>query len=114
MGIDLKQAIGVRVKAARNAHDLSQSELAERIDRTKETISNIERALSAPNIETLERLSGVLDVPMVEFFEGYDRPNTNKKRLELEMDIRELLKQLSVSELKIAKKQISALLSTTD
>jgi len=109
MGIDLKQVIGARLKAARNSHGLSQSELAEKIDRTKETISNIERARSAPTIDTLERLSKILDVPMKEFFEGYDSPNINKKRMELEMEIRESLKELSVNELKIAKKQILAL-----
>jgi len=109
MGIYLKQVIGVRLKAARNSHGLSQSELAEKIDRTKETISNIERARSAPTIDTLERLSKILGVPMQEFFEGYDRLNINKKRMELEMEIRESLKELSVNELKIAKKQILAL-----
>ncbi|MBL1274497.1 MAG: helix-turn-helix transcriptional regulator [Ectothiorhodospiraceae bacterium] len=114
MGINLKQAIGVRLKAARNFHGLSQSELAEKIDRTKETISNIERARSAPTIETLGRLSNILGVPMKEFFEGYDRSNINKKRMELEMEIRESLKELSVNELKIAKKQILALTHRDD
>ena len=111
MGIDVKELIGARVKTARNAHGYSQSELAEKIDRTKETISNTERALSAPTIETLERLSNVLGVPMVEFFEGYDGINRDKKRMVLEMEIRELLKLLNVNSLKIAKKQISALAS---
>ena len=114
MSIDLKQAIGARVKIARNARGFSQSNLAEKIDRTKETISNIERAQSAPTIETLERLSNVLGVPMKEFFEGYDSPSTNKKHLELEMEIRESLQALTINELKIAKKQILALTNHDD
>ena len=109
MAMKLKESIGLRVKAARNAKNLSQIRLAEKINRTTETVSNIERAITAPNIETLERLSKVLNVPMLEFFEGYDRANASAKRMELELEIRELLKQLSVGELKIAKKQISAL-----
>jgi len=114
MSIDLKQVIGERVKAARNFHGLSQSELAEKIDRTKETISNIERARSAPTIETLERLSNILAVPMMEFFEGYEQLNSNIKRMKLEMEIRESLKGLSVNELKIAKNQILALMYRDD
>ena len=109
MSISIKQAIGTRVKTARNFHGFSQSVLAEKIGRTKETISNLERALTAPTIDTLERLSSVLGVPMKEFFEGYDIPGTNKKRMELEMEIRESLKELSDKELNIAKKQILAL-----
>lgn len=109
MSIELKQIIGMRVKAARHAKNISQSVLAEEIDRTKETVSNIERGLSAPTIETLERLSNALDVPLSEFFEGAERSTSNKRRMELEVNIRECLKELSVNELKIAEKQIQAL-----
>ena len=112
--MNLKESIGLRVKTARSAKGLSQVALAEKIGRTTETISNIERGVTAPTIETLERLSKALSLPMVEFFEGYDSANTNKKRFALELEIRDLIQTLSVSDLKIAKKQILALADRDD
>ncbi|MGL6159700.1 helix-turn-helix domain-containing protein [Microbulbifer sp.] len=107
--MSLKDSIGLRVKTARKAKRLSQVELAEQIGRTMETISSTERGITAPTIETLERLSKALDVPMVEFFEGYDRGGANRKRLELELEIKDLLAKLSIRDLKIAKQQLLAL-----
>lgn len=109
MSLSLKESIGIRVKAARLFCQLTQVQLAEKIGRTEETVSNIERAVTAPKIETLERLSHVLCVPMCEFFEAYDDKHSSKKRLALELDIRESLRTLSIHELSIAKKQIRAL-----
>jgi hypothetical protein len=60
-------------------------------------------------IETLERLSEVLEIPIVEFFEGVDHRSGNPGDLKLELAIRELLKALSSTELKIAKQLILAL-----
>lgn len=114
MTINLKESIGLRVKTARLSNNLSQVQLAEKVGRTEETVSNIERAINAPNIETLERLSKALNVPMIEFFEGYDHASGNKKRMQLELEIRECLQELSVSELKIVKKQIQALTDKDD
>ncbi len=91
------------------AHKLSQVGLAEKVERTTETISNIERGVSSPTIETLERLSGALRVPMREFFEGSDGQLIDRKRLQLEFEIRGLLAQLSMSDLEVARKQLLAL-----
>lgn len=109
MTAQLKRVIGIRVKTARKNQHISQSALAEKVGRTKETISNIERGLTAPTIETLERLGKALDVPLVEFFEGYDSTRTDIRHLELETAIRDLLKHLTLRDLKIAQQQILAL-----
>jgi transcriptional regulator with XRE-family HTH domain len=106
----LKRAIGARLRAARIARNLSQNALAEKIDRTEDTVSNIERGLTGPTIATLERLGRALDIPVSVFLEDDDRPTVNKKRVEYELQIRDLLKRLSMHELKIARKQILALL----
>ena len=106
----LKQTIGLRVRAARRAEKLSQEQLSERIQRSTETVSNIERAVTLPSLETLERLSRVLKLPMAEFLEDYHHSVRDRKRLRIEMDIRQCLAQLSPAQLEIARIQLQALL----
>ena len=72
MSKQLKQNIGLRVKAARQQKGLTQAQLAEAIDKAFETISNIERGKTAPNFSTLYDIANVLGLPMREFFELED------------------------------------------
>ncbi|MCJ2105917.1 helix-turn-helix domain-containing protein [Methylobacterium sp. E-041] len=60
----MNQSVGLRLKAARNAAGLTQEQLAEQVDRTKEAISNIERGHNLPTIETLHRMCEVLNIPI--------------------------------------------------
>ena len=110
MTINLKESLGLRVRAARSARRLSQVELAERVERTTETVSNIERGVTAPTIETLERLGRELQVPMGEFFEGYDQAGADRRRLRLELEVRQLLARLGDRDLEVARRQLLALL----
>lgn len=114
MKIETKQTIGIRIKAARNAHKFSQPVLAEKVGRSKDTISNLERGITAPTLETLERISTVLNIPLSEFFKERGGTGINKKRLELEVEIHELLKQLTMADLKIAQKQVMVLVNRDD
>ena len=83
--IDVKQHIGIKVKAARRRLGLTQARLAEAIDKTVETISNIERGHSLTSIETLQLLSERLKVPLAEFLEGLEKARSNdRRRVELE------------------------------
>ncbi|WP_244001837.1 helix-turn-helix domain-containing protein [Methylobacterium sp. J-088] len=56
--------IGLRVRQAREAAGLTQEKLAELVDRTKEAISNIERGVNYPAIDTLQRISNAVGMPM--------------------------------------------------
>lgn len=47
---------------------LTQSEVAEKINKALETVSSIERGKTAPSFDTLNDLSEALDVPVREFF----------------------------------------------
>ena len=78
----LGRAVGLRVKALRQRRGLSQEELAERIDRSLNAISNIERGRTLPNFTTLERLSEVLGVPVREFFDHQPDASDNPRRHE--------------------------------
>lgn len=54
-----KEAIGYRIKLAREQAGLTQEQLAERIGRSTQFISTIERGVAGPSIETVIRLCSV-------------------------------------------------------
>jgi transcriptional regulator with XRE-family HTH domain len=80
--MDLKQEIGSRVKAARKMRGMTQAALAEAIDMSFETVSNLERGKTAPNFNTLSDLATALDVEL-KFFFDYEPNNTSKLRSRL-------------------------------
>lgn len=83
MGSDLRQVIGLRVKRAREASGLTQSQLAECIDRTKEAVSNIERGVSLPGLDTLQAICDVTRIPLSAVVEAMGDGATLDRRAEL-------------------------------
>jgi transcriptional regulator with XRE-family HTH domain len=69
----LKRHIGLRVKSARRATGLTQAELAEKLERAVETISNIERGQALPGLEMLAAIADATKVSVIYFLEGFDR-----------------------------------------
>ncbi|NNC38728.1 MAG: helix-turn-helix transcriptional regulator [Hyphomonadaceae bacterium] len=109
--MDFRKRVGLRVKAIRHELGLTQDEFADKIDRSIETISNIERGISYPGFETLERLWKNLGIHPKVFFEfGDDDNNISQKRAQLIEDQRAVTKKLSDDKLTIAVKQLKALL----
>jgi len=87
MVLDLKQEIGIRVKSARRARGLTQIGLADTIDKSFETVSNIERGKTAPNFTTLQEIASALDVELKYFFEFTGAAATaHRTRLKSELD----------------------------
>ncbi len=68
--------IGSKIKSLRLKKGLTQEELGERTDLTKGHISQLERDLNSPSIETLFALLEVLGTSPKEFF---DEPKKNLK-----------------------------------
>lgn len=66
--------IGIKIKALRLQKGLTQEELGERTDLSKGYISQLERDLNSPSIETLFSLLEVLGTTPKEFFDD-DVPN---------------------------------------
>lgn len=65
--------LGARIRACRTQRDLTVAELAERAQVSKSLISQIERGIAAPSIETLRRVASALEVPVFSFFlDGVD------------------------------------------
>jgi transcriptional regulator with XRE-family HTH domain len=66
--VDLKQALGAQVRHHRRAQDLTQEDLAHRVDVSLETIGKIERGVAAPSFDTVERIAAALDLPPAALF----------------------------------------------
>lgn len=101
MASSLKRRIGTQVRLARSRARLTQEELAEQIDRTVETISNIERGAKMPNLETLDRLSQALNIPIREFFDEQHDAKSNW-RLEIETGISVIVREFDDADAEIA------------
>jgi transcriptional regulator with XRE-family HTH domain len=70
MDIDeFKRRFGLRVQALRKHKKLTQEDLAEKIDRSVDTVSNVERGVSSTRIETAYRIAEVLGVDIYELFD---------------------------------------------
>jgi transcriptional regulator with XRE-family HTH domain len=69
MSNDFKRIVGKRISAARKAQGLTQEQLAEAIDKTVETVSNIERGVKLCGLATLEDIRKVLNVKLSELID---------------------------------------------
>ncbi len=67
--MDLKRALGQRIKALRKRAGLTQEALAERAGLNSKYISGIERGRENPTLDTLNRLARELAVQPVELFD---------------------------------------------
>lgn len=103
-----KTLIGARIKALRERRGLTQERLAELIDRSVDAVSQLERGVTAPSFETLQRLSAGLEVPVKEFFDGEDGSGT-ARRAALMATLLDVARSLSDDDLDIGVKQIEAL-----
>jgi transcriptional regulator with XRE-family HTH domain len=67
-GMDVKNRVALRIKTIRKGRGLSQEDMAALINRSPDTISNLERGVSIPTYETLDELAKGLKVPLADFF----------------------------------------------
>jgi transcriptional regulator with XRE-family HTH domain len=108
MGI--KHRVGLRVQTIRKRRGLTQEQLAERIGRTMESVSALERGKNFPSLATLERLATTLDVPIRDFFD-FDQSDAtaSQKRTVLLAAVTDAVRALDDRQLRIAAAQIDAL-----
>jgi transcriptional regulator with XRE-family HTH domain len=113
MNGDFEKNLGSKIRIARQRAGLTQEELAARVARTPESISNIERGQQEPSIKTVQSLARELGVPVAEFFEDDERGSgTNEQRIEMEFRLRDLARELTDRDLAVAVAQVNVLLTT--
>lgn len=68
------QGLGKRIRAARSRRGLSVAELASQAGVSKSLVSQIERGIAAPSIDTVRRLASALRLPVFSLF--MEEPNS--------------------------------------
>lgn len=76
--------LGPKITEARLSLKLTQSQLAEKVDVSVETISRIERGVSFPSLKTIEKIAVVLKVPLKTLFE-FESDQSRNQRCEREL-----------------------------
>jgi transcriptional regulator with XRE-family HTH domain len=114
MADDLNRRIGALIYTARTSAGLTQAELAERIGKHEDSISNIERGTVLLTIRTLLDLADAFGVSVQELLPAKASPaRVSKNRLKLEAEIRVLLRDLPEKRLELARDQL-ALIARVD
>lgn len=108
MAGDMKSALAVRLKDARRKAKLSQEELAEKVGRSVDGISNIERGINLPSLDTLIDICGALSISAAVLVEELQSPAKPSERQELEWRLRSLCHNLPERDLSLAIDLIAA------
>lgn len=101
---------GLRLRQIRTQRGYSQDRLAELAGLSTDGISNLERGLSVPGLDTVETLRAALDVPIWEFLDYMDRdaaPDPARQRLE--DALLRVSRTLDLEQLEVAVAQVEAL-----
>lgn len=115
MRSDLKQLIGLRVKAIRQSKGLTQEAIASLMTTASqgfstESVSNIERGRTLPGLDTLQRLANALNTTLTELVEPIESHSVDDpERVTLAAELNELGRRLTTERLKIAVAQVRLL-----
>ena len=97
----LKKTIGTRVKLARAKTNFTQEQLAEKIEKSVETVSNIERGLVLPTIETLLQIATILKTTVAELVNEENQTHKTARRVELEAKLQSIAGSMSDDKLDV-------------
>jgi transcriptional regulator with XRE-family HTH domain len=87
--------VATHLRAARLARGITQEELAARLDMATESISHIERAVTAPSLKTIAAAAKALDVELADLFAGLaEKKPRGARRTEQEAVLRRLARDL--------------------
>lgn len=88
--MDIKRAVGKRIKVVRQQSGLTQDQLAEQVELSPKYISGIERGVENPTMDILIRLAKALEVePYDLFLFGESEENEKALRKGIEKMVRE-------------------------
>jgi transcriptional regulator with XRE-family HTH domain len=101
-----KHRIGLRVRALRLERGMTQEEMAERIDRSVDTVSNLERGIGPMSLKTLGRVAEAFGLPVRDLFDTEDAPAVpppeSSARAALQTSLARLARSLSDYDLETA------------
>ncbi|NGO62453.1 helix-turn-helix transcriptional regulator [Rhizobium daejeonense] len=103
-----KSQFGVRLRQLRKEKKLTQEELAVRIGRSVDALSNLERGKSLPNFITIEQLAQALDVPLGDLFD-FDETAISPRRAQLFEELQAVARRLPDNDLELAVEQVRAI-----
>jgi transcriptional regulator with XRE-family HTH domain len=87
--------VATHLRAARLARGITQEELAARLDMATESISHIERGVTAPSLKTIAAAAKALEVDLDDLFAGLaDKRPRGARRAEQEAVLRRLSRDL--------------------
>jgi len=107
--MDQKKRIGLRIRELRKAEGWSQELLAEKIGRSAETISHLERGLSYPKLESVIRLAAAFKMSVGDIIDPVTDPHAEPARAKLLTDVKFVLNNMSNQHLETALSQLKAL-----
>ncbi len=96
--MNVKAALGARIKTLRHKIGYTQEQFAEAVGVAPRHISRIENGVNTPSVETLARIAEILEVDIKELF---NFPYMESEKY-LRDDIELILSKLSFDELKLA------------
>ena len=76
--------IGEIIKKFRKDKNLTIKDLAEQVNITSSMLSQIERDLANPSLNTVRGISQALDIPLFRFFMEYEDPSDNRIHITLD------------------------------
>ena len=103
--MDVKKAIGARIRELRHSEKYTQEEFAEIINVAPRHISRIENGVNMPSIETLEKIANVFNLELRDlcnFQHLYDETY-------LKNSVLEIVNDLNSKDLSLAYKVLSAI-----
>ena len=65
--------MGKIIKEARLKKDLTQSELGKMLSKSNNVITNWEKGTNSPDVENIQRLCAILNIPVNDMFGGQDK-----------------------------------------
>ena len=66
--MDNKKLLGKRIKEIRKSHGYTQEQLSELIGLETSSLSGIESGRFFPSLHVLDKMSSIMEIPLVEFF----------------------------------------------
>ena len=105
----MKQKIGLKIKAIRQAAKITQEVLAEGCGISVEAVSNIERGVNYPHFETLVQITEILGCSLSDVLDDNLDKNASRKRVFEETTLIANIKKLSDDKISMLIKVVDAL-----